>query len=836
MDQHQFHTSITGKIIIAFLISAVALSGAYFVYKLAFREILFATEKLNVPNQKLHIVNKLFNELATSGQLFKQVVTNDNQDIYQKFIQHTDSISASLDTLQNLCRDNTRQFELLAGIHEAMDERENVLLNYIRFRYERQRNNQVSKQLLMLDSLLSNFGGFADSLMVPTEERKVITKEVTSVTEEVKNRKGFLGGLFKRPEKKVTSSDTIVREEIVTRPETQLAARPDSLLNMAKELITGITQHQQARRKDFLQREASLAEFEKEFNSKVMGILLEVEREVIDQAQATHSASETVIGRSIKKINLILLFFFVLTGLIIFLILTDVTRSSKYRRQLEKAHAEAEFHSMARQRFLSNMSHEIRTPLQSIIGFSEQALLRDLPSKEEIQAIYRSSEHLLQVVNEILDYSRITSGKFSFEKSPFRLKPILTEVIDMVRPQVETKGLSLVYSSSVSEQRIVIGDAFRLKQILLNLLGNAIKFTDRGQVMLEVSEEQEKSDSPISNFKFKVSDTGMGIPTDMQQRVFEQFEQATLPNNPQFRGTGLGLNITKSLVEEQGGSISLESEPGIGSTFSFTIPYEMQEVAIPAQSTLSVSPVSSIGEVWVVDDDHLILQLCSVIFSRHHIPHSCFETGGALLDELRHRQPSIILTDIRLPVINGFDLIKYIRNTLASPPHLIALTAQALPEEREQILKGGFDDLVMKPFREADLLAAVQIATTDLPQNSLVPKGHRINLDNLRRMISDDPAELKAILQQFVSDTTQDLYLLQQFTNSDDAVGAVDILHRLAGRTAQIGASEHGARLRKLEIEYRSHPDQVSRLMESIAEIKQLIQTLEGQLERDEIA
>jgi signal transduction histidine kinase len=198
-----------------------------------------------------------------------------------------------------------------------------------------------------------------------------------------------------------------------------------------------------------------------------------------------------VVNDGITQITTIIIIFFLLTVILLYLILADITRSNRYRRALEQAKDEAEYHGKAKQRFLSNMSHEIRTPLQSILGYAELITQQEVPKKKDIDAIYQSSIHLLQIVNEVLDYNRIISGEFSFNNQVFNIRKALDEVVSVMRPLAEQKSLQLNADLDLANLEFVLGDAFRLKQILFNLLGNAIKFTLKGEIKLSASYKRQ---------------------------------------------------------------------------------------------------------------------------------------------------------------------------------------------------------------------------------------------------------------------------------------------------------------------------------------------------------
>jgi CheY-like chemotaxis protein len=447
---------------------------------------------------------------------------------------------------------------------------------------------------------------------------------------------------------------------------------------------------------------------------------------------------------------------------------------------------------MAKQRFLSNMSHELRTPLQSIIGYSEKINQQLHPQKKDMEAIAKSSTHLMQIVNEVLDYNRIVSGKFTFVNQPFKVSDIIDEVITAMRPQAENKNIALKTDYDHSLLSFVNGDSFRLKQVLYNLLGNAIKFTSEGEVLLSV---KARAASNALHYFFNVIDTGIGLSPQDTVRIFNEFEQA----NDQYTGTGLGLPISRELIERQGGKISVSSKLGKGSKFSFDLNYEV--VAEPITNdkpALTTNGLDKSGKIWLVDDDAFILDLCSGIFARHNIAHRCFISPNELLNTAWDEDVKYILMDIRMPEMNGGDLCRLLRKKIPGHVKIFALTAQAMAEEHLLVLQQGFDSLLMKPFREFDLIQFIKsdghygIGNEDKPG---------FNISAIEKMTLGDTEETGKILTRFAADSLKDIKVLRKGLKKYNIEAVSLVAHRIAGRTAQIGAKVLAGNFRVAEME-----------------------------------
>lgn len=801
--------AIKGKIIIALLLACFALLMAWGVSKVAFNEMLNTVENISAPSERLRMVNLISLKISRLDQMQKRQASNDPKN-YGKLFKESRQLRLVLDSLSMLYPRDTVQLHRIASIQKLLSERDNQFVNYLKVREGLVNNRSFSKQVQNLSDMVNK--SVNDSTILASQQKSSTT---TIYSTEDKNR-GFFGRLFGK--KKQNSEDNksykIINEQNV-KVDTIALSNEDKISRSLEESLRTIEKEQRMKSARFLNKEAELANANNRLINQMLDILRKVESEVVTQIELNGIQAKHVVNTGINTISVIMLVFFLLMLLLLYFILTDITRSNRYKNELELARDEAEYHGLAKQRFLSNMSHEIRTPLQSIIGYAEVIRRQEQPNSKDIDAIYHSSEHLLQIVNEVLDYNRIISGKFTFADKPFDMVKLLEEVVSVMRPQAERKSLGLLTKVTLHDTKYITGDPFRLKQILYNLLGNAIKFTNEGEVVLSVFYKRQAENL---HFTFMVKDTGIGLSEAETAVIFNEFEQVNAPDNEVLNqaGAGLGLTIIKSLVENQGGRIYVKSKQGEGSVFTVYLTFKIAEepkaeALLSAKETTSWKPF----KVWVVDDDPLILDLCGIIFQRNGIFYKSFHSPSELLKEELTDDLKYILVDMRMPEMNGIALCKLLRERMGSGVKVFAITAQVLPDEREFLLNNGFDGLVMKPFRENELLAIfseeISLSLTSESQHEQEPEireEEKIELDlgPLRKMTFDDEDQLKKILDRFVMDSENDILETQQALEKKDGERLRLVTHRLAGRIAQIGSRKLATEFREMEITLSEHP------------------------------
>jgi len=423
----------------------------------------------------------------------------------------------------------------------------------------------------------------------------------------------------------------------------------------------------------------------------------------------------------------------------------DVTDKLRLERNLLEGQIEAE-KSKAKDIFLANMSHEIRTPLNAIIGFNDilsQTTLTE-EQRRNVDFIGNASKKLSVLINDILDISKLESGKLDLEHAPFRLEELARQVVQMYSAMAKSKGIKLLFSFDQEIPEVLIGDETRLSQILLNLISNAIKFTEKGSVELRILEMQRTNDK--ATIFFEVKDTGIGINKEKQQLIFERFTQAESYTTRVYGGTGLGLNIVRSLVDLHHGTLHVESEAGVGSKFSFTIDYA---IATDQEMKLLDGPTKQSGQNRLADMSILLVEdnehnqiLAETYLLKHQAHVDIAGNGNIALEMLKKKSYDAILMDIQMPIMDGISTTQVLRTDLKIDTPIIACSAHAMASERLKCKEAGMNEYISKPYTEENLI-------------SVLAK-FKSNSNTKSKILQDDYAAVFKALEQKISRTYAD--------------------------------------------------------------------------------
>ncbi|ODS87474.1 MAG: hypothetical protein ABS44_10925 [Chryseobacterium sp. SCN 40-13] len=472
----------------------------------------------------------------------------------------------------------------------------------------------------------------------------------------------------------------------------------------------------------------------------------------------------------------------------------NITLEIAANENLQESKRLADELSIQKDRFIANMSHEIRTPINAILGFTE--ILLEVETEEKklnyLKSVKNAGDNLLYLVNDILDFSKIESGHFQAESKTFPLRNTIKNTFYLL--EVSAKKKDIIYQYFIEEDvpDWISGDRLRLSQILLNLLNNAIKFTAEGEVSLRVSLLDN------STLKFDIHDTGIGIPEDQIATIFDRFRQAEESTSRKYGGTGLGLNISKQLVEKQNGRIWVKSELGKGSAFSFILPFEKAEDNTEDTEEKKESlPNLTLGiRVLLCEDNELNQKLMRALFTDTNYLLDIAENGIKGLELLRNNSYDLILMDIQMPEMDGYETTRIIRNEMKLNLPIIAITAHSTENEKEKCLKIGMNECLSKPFQKKVLFDLIhywsnqptiadhenrEVLTSEVPV---------LQLDYLKEISVNDDAFIASMLETFTVNSVQSKENMQKAIEENDAESIRKTVHSLKSSFGVIGSDD----------------------------------------------
>lgn len=474
----------------------------------------------------------------------------------------------------------------------------------------------------------------------------------------------------------------------------------------------------------------------------------------------------------------------------------DITVQKILELELRKAKSDAERSAHSKELFLANISHEIRTPMNAILGISRLLAKTEMNGQQRfyIDTIRNAGNSLQVIINDLLDFSKIEAGRISFEYIGFNLEELIRNAIRVLKYKAEEKGLALDYSADAAIATVLIGDPYRINQVLMNLLSNAIKFTEQGSVTVGCT--LMATEHQIQRVVFRIADTGIGISEAFIDHLFDKFAQEDESVTRKFGGTGLGMSITKQLIELMGGSISVESRKHEGTMISFILSFPIGTAAdLPEMDTEHADTGILKGRrILLAEDNAMNRLLVSNIMAQYGAVVVEAEDGSIAIEKFREGSFDLILMDIQMPVKDGLETTKYIRSYLDQDIPIIALTANAFKQEEERCLQAGMNDFIAKPFDEdkmVRLLAQWLGRTIDLTAAQHMPvaqeQARLCNLEKLKSIGRGDVDFLKKMLQLSVDTMPDTVQQMEEAYNAADWKTLAALAHRIKPSVLTLG-------------------------------------------------
>lgn len=829
-----FSTSF--KIVIGYILLVGLLIGA-FTYTMQQMNLLTTPTSLRDQlDHRRHITHRIISQLYDAESIGQTLRTGKLNEYYH-YLKAMKEVNASIDTLETILTDTLQQARLDTvrtllqnkqwNMYAVLEAMRNTPTDQI---YQEQLDSLIAQQ----DSLLST----------PHIRRKVITHHNSYTIHHKK--KGFfkrLADVFAPGKEDSTQVSNVIQEEY-----TDTLDEVYSPIDTISSMITGI-QHKvfQTRQKEtemLNTRISSLRVIGSGLSQRVNQLLENIEHDEQEAARTKLMQEEEIRKEAAETMAKIAIAAFVLVLVFSIVIARDITRNNHYRRELEKAKSYAENLLVAREKLMLTITHDIKAPAGSIIGYIDLLirLVNDRRQQFYLSNMKSSAQHLLALVTSLLDYHRLEAGKMDLHPVAFNPHELLTDIYNSFLPLAEKKQLQLDFKEKLSETLTLEGDPFRIRQIVENLLSNALKFTAAGGITLQAEYHGNQ-------FMFCVSDTGCGMTASEQERIFKEFTRLSSAQGQE--GFGLGLSITRKLVELLLGRIDIESAPGKGSTFKVSMPLpSISPKPAPGSKEPAITLPKIHLRIAIIDDDRIQMHLTEAMLHNaaeevkgFKVETVCCEQPEELIEQLKNRTFDLVFTDIQMPAMNGFELLHHLRNqnfAQAQSIPVIAITARGDMNEND-FLQKGFAGMLQKPFNQSELKKVVKNAlphltvSDNIPDTSPVQKeAHETsphtdqpyNFSPLTAFSEDDPEAAKEILRTFAQETQKNMEKLQTAISNKDMEALCATAHKMLPTFLMIEAQKAIPMLKWLEQQrgtqtYTPEAEQAAEAV--IAETKQVL-------------
>lgn len=799
--------STSSKIAFGFILLISLLLGAIgYIYQ----EMNLLTEPSELEaniNKRRKITNQIISQLY-DVEIIGQTLRSGKIDEFQPYLLAMREAEESIDTLQTYLTDTLQQTRL-DTVRGLLREKERNMIAVLEAMADSPTEELYQAEL---DSLLNK----QDSLLrAPRVQKKIVTHRNTYTIHHKK--KGFfkrLAEVFSPGKNDSTQVNNVIQEEY-TDTISEEYSPIDTIANLISDIRGKVFNTQQHQQRVLLERINRLRIAGSELSQRVTQLLESIETDEQNAAFSKIHQEQEIRNQAAQTIEIIATVAVVLSLIFFIVIWRDLTRSAHYRKELEKSKLYAEDLLVAREKLMLTITHDIKAPAGSIIGYLD-LLLR--LTKDRRQLLYlnnmkSSARHLLDLIASLLDYHRLEAGKMDLQQIAFHPNELFNHIFHSFLPLAEKKGISLTYEEQVADELVLEGDPFRIRQIAENLLSNALKFTHEGSIKLRVGYQGNQ-------FTFSIQDTGCGMTPEEQTRIFQEFTR--LQSAQGQEGFGLGLSISKKLIELANGKIHIDSIPQKGSTFTVSLPLPRISANKTGTNKAGKLLPTTRLHILLVDDDSIQLHLTQAIIlhtlvdgetpaEEKPIIHCC-QQPEEVLQILKTQRIDIVFTDIQMPAMNGFELLQHIRELAI--PHantlpVIAITARGDLSEKDFLSK-GFSGMLQKPFNQSDIL---QIFTRlfQVPQSNLPRKPEPepstpaetetspYRFTPLTAFSEDDPKAAVEIMQTFIQETQRNIQALQEAKETNNSQQLCAIAHKMLPTFTMIEAKEIIATLQDMD-------------------------------------
>ncbi len=812
----------TLKIVISYAVLAIlALVAGYFIYSEI--NVYISEDTTEKSDAKLLKTNSLLTQLYEAESLSKLALQTRTKDNLNAYTLKIDTIFVEIDSLKHLT-ESPYQKGLLDSVQLLLSRKveNSTILHNLKVRNDGI-NYSIESALKEFEKIEESLGKFSAENLFPN---------FNEYSPKVQNSLRDYADLISQntPKNPDGSADT---------------KYVDSILSASKSLLRKAKLQDSKTQRSLVKKEREINQNDLELTQQLRNIIYAFEQEVILNTYNDNVRKQTAVRRSIRLAGFAAVLGFIIVGFFTFLINRDYWKVQTYRQHLEKEKKFSESLLKSREQLISTVSHDLRTPLNTITGYSELIEGTSLTEKQRgyLKNVKSASQYVDSLVNDLLDFSRLEAGKIKIEKIPFIFSELIRETAEGLREINSRKPVELILEIDERLKTTLLGDPFRIRQILTNLISNAYKFTPEG--FIKVSAKIKSDFNGICSIIIAVADSGIGIRKEKQRLIFREFTQADDHTEKKYGGYGLGLTISKKLSELLGGSISVKSDEGKGSTFTVIIPLEVSKNT-PKEPVRAKLPVDMDLALLIVDDDTSMIQLLKEVCASVGIKTHAYTTFSAIENEKKLIYDAV-LTDIQMPEIDGFEVLKNLKSktfTHYRKQPVIAMTGRR-DLNKSVYYNAGFSEILQKPFTKSELLRVLgglfpsQLIQQPEPKEFLKSPISEFttlfNLDIIHSFIGHNREVVEEVLQTFIRDTEVHLQRLITAGKAEDYKEINAVSHKMLPMFRQLNATPAIADLEFMETVQMGRIDPM-RLHQYVSEVEghsnALIQALKSYLSK----
>ncbi len=785
MSRFKIEIQIT---VLAIIIGIVVVTIGYFSYQ-SLSKIVNYIQQVTYPDNKIFLIKEIDSDLNALENTVRLYALTNNYDVLEVFYSHEDEISDNLKTLVSFKLENKYDLMLIDSISKLSQEKLDLWNEVL--------NIHLSKKGIFpaFSKLYSNLDEYNPDTVTMDSHNDGVAQIITDSLK--------------------TNDDSTALGSSIERK---------TIKKKIQKLEWEI--YRNSKNKNVL--ETQLIEQNVVISKKITGLISEAETRAENALLQKTAEADRLAEITYKRLSQFVISAVVLLFIALFVLFNYLRKARTVQRALTNAREKAETLAHAKEQFAANVSHELRTPVNAIYGLTEQVLQKNLDSKiaEMVTIIFKSAAHLKNIVNDTLDFSKIQSGKLIPETENFSPFAVIEEVYKLFKYQATEKGIALKLDWECEYHSILIGDPLRLKQIMINLTGNAIKFTKEGEVTIKIS-CLENSNHKIE-FQIQIIDTGIGIEEKKLNVVFDEYVQIEDQTGKKYHGTGLGLSIVKKLVELQGGNIKLESIQGIGTTVTVNLSYPKGAQIEQEQITTEIPEIpESFNQlsVLIADDEEYNRFLLKNILQKWNVKYKEVMNGDEAVNATCQEHFNVVLMDINMPGLNGIEASKEI---VRCNPNINIIAVTAINEQLNQkdCFDAGMKGFLFKPFSEKDLFETIKsLDEEQLSNEQRTNLKSSVDISDLRRLAGNDEVFLKEMIQLFIKSMETGISGIEVAIKNRKMHEIYENAHKMAAPVKHIGASHLYENIKLLE-KISKQPTEIKTIEPVFQEIKAEIEEI----------